>query len=128
MTVAATHTINPKRYCANACWTPHSRTRRLLGAVLPTYAITVSGTVTRQPPSMKLNTIKYWTRVTNGAKAGMTQTGGSPIERVLEHRTPAAVQRRDGKTKNANRMESKTYSHLEGADDFSNKDTLQPIF
>jgi hypothetical protein len=83
---------------------------------------------------MKLNTIKYWTRVTNGAKAGMTQTGGSPIERVLEHRTPAAVQRRDGKTKNANRMESKTYSHLEGADDFegadhfSNKDTLQPIF
>jgi hypothetical protein len=77
---------------------------------------------------MKLNTIKYWTRVTNGAKAGMTQTGGSPIERLLEHRNPAAVQRRDGKTKNTNRMESKTYSHLEGADDFSNKDTLQPIF
>jgi hypothetical protein len=77
---------------------------------------------------MKLNTIKYWTRVTKGAKAGITQTGGSPIERVLEHRTPAAAQRRDGKTKNTNRMESKTYSHLEGADDFSNKDTLQPIF
>jgi hypothetical protein len=25
-------------------------------------------------------------------------------------------------------MESKAYSHLEGADDFSNNDTLQPIF
>jgi len=78
---------------------------------------------------MKLNTIKYWTRVTNGAKAGMTQTGGSPIERVLEHMTPATAQRRDGKTNNTNRMESKTYSHLEGRDDFaaavdfSNKDT-----
>jgi hypothetical protein len=77
---------------------------------------------------MKLNTIKYWTRITKGAKAGMTQTGGSPIERMLEHRTQAAVQSRDGKTKNTNRMESKTYSHLEGADDFSIKDTLQPIF
>jgi hypothetical protein len=103
MTVAATHTIDPKRYCANACWTPHSRARRLLRTVLTTYAITVSGKVTRPPPSMKLNTIKYWTRVAKGAKAGMIQTGGSPIERVLEHRTPAAVQRRDGKTKNTNR-------------------------
>jgi hypothetical protein len=77
---------------------------------------------------MKLNTTKYWSRVTKGAKAGMTQTGGSPIETVLEHKTPAAVQRRDGKTKNTNRTESKTYSHLEGPDGFSNKDTLQPIF
>ena len=78
--------------------------------------------------------MKYWTRVTKGAKAGMTQTGGSHIERVLEHRTPAAVQTRDGKTNNTKRTESKTYSHLEGADDFegadefSAKDTLQPIF
>jgi hypothetical protein len=93
-----------------------------------TYAITISGKVTRQPPSMKLNTIKYWIRVTRGAKARMTQTGGSSIERVLEHRTQAAVQGRDGKTKNTNRMESNAYSHLEGADDFSNNDTLQPIF
>ena len=108
--------------------------------VLPTYAITASGKVTRPAPSIKLNTIRYWTRVTKGAKAGVTQTGGSPIERVLEQKSPAAVQRTDGKTKNINRAESKTYSHLEGADNFagadgfegaddlSKMDTLQPIF
>ena len=69
-----------------------------------------------------------------GAKAGMTQTGGSPNETVLEHRLAAAAQRRDGKTNSTNRTQSKTYSHLEGADDFagaddfSSKDTLHPIF
>jgi hypothetical protein len=85
-------------------------------------------------PKYEVNTIKYWTSVTKGAKAGTTQTGGSPIERVLEQSIPATAQRSDGKTKNTNRTESKTYSHLEGADDFagadgfSDMDTLEPIF
>jgi len=70
MTVAVTHTISPKRYCANACWTPHSRTRRLLRAVLPHTQSQSAGRSQDSP------LVWSWTRSSTGSELPGAQRRG----------------------------------------------------